>query len=48
MPVQQQVFGLQVAVDDVFGVQVFQSQRGLGGVELGDRVRESLVDDKVG
>jgi hypothetical protein len=40
--VEQQVLGLQVAVDDVVRVQVVEGQRDLGGVELGDGVREAL------
>lgn len=42
MPVQQQVLRFQVAVYDVFRMQVFQRQCGFGSVEFGDRIRESL------
>jgi hypothetical protein len=40
--VEQQVLGLQVAVDDVVRVQVVEGERDLGGVELGDGVGEAL------
>ena len=40
--VEQQVLGLQVAVDDVVRVQVVEGQGDLGGVELGDGVGEAL------
>lgn len=42
MPVQQQILGFQVAVYDVFRMQVFQRQRGFGSIEFGDWVGESL------
>jgi hypothetical protein len=40
--VEQQIFRLQVAVDDVVRVQVVQRERDLGGVELCDGVGEAL------
>lgn len=42
MPIQQQVLGLQVSVNDVLGVQIFQCQSGLGSIEFGNRVWEPL------
>ena len=45
--VEQQVLGLQVAVDDVVRVQVVQGEGDLGGVELGDGVGESLWTESV-
>jgi hypothetical protein len=43
MAVQQQVLGLQVAVDDVVRVQIIEGEGDFGGVELGDRIGEALV-----
>lgn len=40
--VEQQVLGLQITVDDVHRVQVVESERDLGGVELSNGVGESL------
>ncbi len=40
--IQKQVLGLQVAVDNVAGVQILQCQSDLRCIELGDRVRETL------
>jgi hypothetical protein len=40
--VEQQVLGLQVAVDDVVRVQVVEGEGDFGGVELGDGVGEAL------
>ena len=40
---EQQVFGLEVAVDDVERVQVVERERDLGRVEFGDRVGEALA-----
>lgn len=42
MSVQQQVFRLEIAVDDVHAVEVIQGQSDFGGVELGNRVGEAL------
>jgi hypothetical protein len=42
VPVEQQVLGLQVAVDDVVRVQVVQRERDFGRVELCDRVGKAL------
>lgn len=42
MSVEQQVLGLQITVDDVHRVQVVESERDLGGVELSNGVGESL------
>lgn len=42
MPVQQQILRFQIAVYNVFGMQVFQRQRGFGSVEFGDRIGETL------
>jgi hypothetical protein len=40
--VEQQVLGLEVAVDDVHAVQVVEREHDLGRVELGHGVREAL------
>lgn len=40
--IEQQVLGLQIAVNDVLGVQVIQGQRDLGSVKFGDGIGESL------
>ena len=42
VPVEQQVFRLQVTVDDVPRVQILERQRDFGSVELGHGVREAL------
>lgn len=42
MAVEQQILGLQVAVDDVVRVQVVERERDFGGVELCDWVGEAL------
>jgi hypothetical protein len=47
MAVQEQVFRLQIAVDDVVRVQVVEGQRDLGRVEFGDGVREALSGQHV-
>jgi hypothetical protein len=39
---EQQVFGFQVAVDDVEGVKVVESEGDFSCVEFGDRVGETL------
>lgn len=43
MSVQQQVFWLQVTIDDVLPVQIFEGQGHFGSVELGYRVGEPLL-----
>ena len=40
--VEQKVFGLQISVDDVFGMEIFQGEGGLGSVKLGNGIGESL------
>ena len=42
MPVEQQVLGLQVAVDDLQTMQVVERERHFGGVEFGYWVWEAL------
>jgi hypothetical protein len=42
MPVEQQVFWLQIPVDDLLRVEVFQCEGDLGSIEFCYRVRESL------
>lgn len=44
MSVEQQILGLEISVDNVLGVKVFEGQGYLRCVELGDRIRESLDD----
>jgi len=39
---EEQVFGLQVTVDDVEGMKVVERQGDFCGVEFSDRVREAL------
>ena len=41
---EQDVFWLEIAVDDVEGMEVVESECDLGGEELGDWIRESLFD----
>ena len=43
---KQQVFGLEVAVDDVERVKVVEGECDLGRVEFGDRVGEALCEGK--
>lgn len=42
MAVQEQILGLQVAVDDVVRVQVIERERNLCGVELCDGIGKAL------
>lgn len=42
MSIEQQILRLEIAVYDVVRVQIVQRERDFGGIELGDRVRESL------
>lgn len=41
--IKQKIFGLEISVDDILGMKVFQGQSDFGRIEFGDRVRESLV-----
>lgn len=43
---EEDVLGLEVAVDDVERVEVVEREGDLGGVELGDRVGEALRDER--
>ena len=43
---EEDVLGLEVAVDDVERVEVVEREGDLGGVELGDRVGEALRDGR--
>ena len=43
MSVEEKVFGLQIAVDDILSMQILQSQSHFCCIELGDWVRETLV-----
>lgn len=43
MTVEQQVLGLQIAVNDIVLVQVVQGKRDFGSVEFSNRVRKALV-----
>lgn len=47
MSVEQQVFRFQISVDDIFFVQIFESQGDLGCIELGDRIGEALMSSRV-
>ena len=42
VPVEQQVFRLEITVDDIPRVQVLERQRDFGGVKLSNGVREAL------
>ena len=42
VPIEEQVFWLQISIDDVHRVQVIESQSDLGGIELGNWIREAL------
>lgn len=43
--IQQQVFGLQITIDDVLGMKVFQGQGHFSGIEFGYWVWEPLQSD---
>jgi len=43
---EEDVLRLEISVDDVEGVEVVESESDFGGVELGDRVGESLGGEK--
>lgn len=42
MAIQKQIFGLQVAVDDVLLMQIIECERDLSSIKLGHGVREAL------
>lgn len=42
MAIKEQVFGLQISVDDVLRMQVLDSQGRLGSVKLGNGIGEAL------
>lgn len=42
VPIEQEVLGLEITVNDVEGMEVVQRQGDFGSVELGNRVREAL------
>lgn len=42
MAVEKQVFRLQISVDDILGVQIFQCQSSFGSIKLGNGVGETL------
>lgn len=42
MAIEEQIFWLEIAIDDVMRMQIVQSKSDLGGIELGDRVGETL------
>jgi len=42
MPVEQQVFGLEVAIYDFQRMEIVESEGDFGGVELCDWIREAL------
>jgi hypothetical protein len=44
MAIQEQVLGLQIAVDDVVRVEVIESERDFGGIEFGDGVGKALEE----
>ena len=45
--VKQDVFRLEVAVDNVERVQVIKRERDLCRVELGDRIWKALIDNRI-
>jgi hypothetical protein len=47
MSVQEQVFRLQVAIDNIVRVQVIEGQRDLSRIEFGDGVGEALSGQHV-
>ena len=42
MAVEEQIFGLEIAVDDVLRMQVVERERHFGGVEFGYGVGKAL------
>lgn len=44
--VEKQIFWFEIAVDDVVGVEVIESERDLSSVELGHRIRKALVQSE--
>lgn len=42
MAIEEQVFRLQISINDVLGVQILKRQSNLCSVEFGDRVWETL------
>lgn len=46
MPVEQQVFWLEISIYNIPFMEIFESQCHFGGVELGDGVWETLVDSQ--
>lgn len=47
MSVKQQVFGLEITVNDIVRMEIFQRKCHFGGVKLGDRVGESLSENLI-
>ena len=47
VPVEEQVFRLQVSIDDVQRMQIVQSKGDLGCVEFGDWIGEALCEEQV-
>lgn len=42
MPIQKQIFGFEVAIDDVHRMQIVERKSYFGGVEFSYRIGESL------
>ena len=42
MPVQQEILGFEIPVDDVHAVQIIQREGDFGGIEFGYGIREAL------
>lgn len=40
--IKEEIFGLEIAIDDVLGVEVFQGKCDFGGIELGYGIGEAL------
>ena len=40
--VEEQVLGLQISVDDILGMQIFECQRHFGRIEFSDGIWEAL------
>lgn len=43
--IQQQVFRLEIPINDVFGVQIFDCQNHLSCIKFGNVIREALIQN---
>lgn len=44
MAIQEKILRFQVAIDDMLGMKILEGQSHLSGIELSDRIRESLIN----